>query len=313
MTHHFEIQLSFPNQSFPDKLQLFALKYVRNALRSTKFRGLGFYCKLLARLTSSQGPLIDVNLPHGGKFTMPLYDTTWQSYLYRDRIYEEEIDFFISNLDETAFDWVDCGANFGYWCCWLAGNSGTGAKRIIAIEPSPTCLTILRHNVANVAPRVDLVEKALHSSSGKMISFFATSVHVASQVFGDEADSPIYPGNVVTVETVSLDRIFDEFDLGPRPVIVKLDVEGQEANAIKNFGRFSDADILFIYEDHGKDPSCESSVAMLQKGYEIFALTDFGQKKLSGVDDVRALKTQKVKGYNFAATSSTFWLSHLAG
>ena len=304
-----KLRLVDDHPSLGGRLQLLALKTVRGMLMPFAFRGLGAYCRLAHRIFGDQGVMVALNLPGGGVFNMPIYDLSWQSYLYRNRTYEPEIEAFVSRHIEGQFDWLDCGANFGYWSVWLAGRRGTDLGRIIAIEPSPHCLPVLRRNVAHNTPAIDLVEKAIHRQAGLSLAFVVKEAHVASHLL-DQAEGDA-EGTVETVQTTTLDELATQFGLGNRPIIVKLDVEGQEINAISGASRLAKSDVIYLYEDHGKDLECETSAFLLGQGYSVFALEDQGQTKLTSVEAVRALKVSATKGYNFAATQSRYWLGLL--
>ena len=299
-----------PGASMGDRLHMGALGLARAALAPFRHRGLGVYCRTAGRLFGARAPVIEVRLPGGGRFAMPLYDLSWQSYLYRNRPYEPEIAAFVDGLGDLAFDWLDCGANFGYWSARLAGRAATGIPgRIVAVEPSPACLPVLRRTAALNAPHVDLVEKALHRTADGTVDFLVSDVHVASHAL--EAGEAPGEGRVVSVPTVSLDALAAEFGLGARPVVVKLDVEGQEANAIAGAGRLADMDTVYLYEDHGKDPDCQASAWLAEQGFSLFALDPDGTRPMPDIPAVAAFKTRPTRGYNFAATRSGFWLGHL--
>lgn len=300
-----------PDQSsLGARMHFAALGLARAALSPFGHRGLGVLCRQAGRLFGASAPMIGVELSTGGRFAMPIYDLSWQSYLYRGRPYEPEIETILHRLADVELDWLDCGANFGYWSAWLAGQRARMAGRIVAVEPSPSCLPVLRHTVALNGDRINLVEKAMHSTAGQTIPFVISRFHVASHVLeeGEEAD-----GEVVHVPTVSLDALAEEFGLGGRPVIVKLDVEGQETNTIDGAGRLADADVLYLYEDHGKDRESQTSAHLLERGFSLFALDDDGQRPMSRVEEINAFKVRPQKGYNFGATTSAFWRDFLGG
>ena len=113
--------------------------------------------------------------------------------------------------------------------------------RVIAVEPSPACLTELRARFAN-AESVQLVPAAIGSASG------VTQLHISQLTPSVSTTSPQWlrrvretPGfswvrwdEQVSVPVLSMDQLIDDY--GP-PDFVKLDVEGAELQALNGLSR----------------------------------------------------------------------------
>lgn len=121
---------------------------------------------------------------------------------------------------------IDGGANIGLFTLMAAARVGSGG-RVVACEPSPTTMALLRENVAfNGYGWVDLREVALAERPGRlhMRVFGAGSGHSS---FAPEDTSS---GSEVEVEVATLDDVAG--DLLERTSLVKLDVEGAELLAL---------------------------------------------------------------------------------
>jgi FkbM family methyltransferase len=109
----------------------------------------------------------------------------------------------------------DVGAHYGYYsllASQLAGPSG----RVIAFEPSPRNLSVLRRHIQlNHADNVTVLETAV-------------SDHEGEARFDDRAGSGVghlSPTGPITVRLTTLDALGERF---PAPDVVTIDVEGAE-------------------------------------------------------------------------------------
>jgi len=109
----------------------------------------------------------------------------------------------------------DVGAHYGYYsllASHLAGPDG----RVIALEPSPRNLNVLRAHIRlNRIAHITVLESAL-------------SDHAGEAKFDDRAGSGVghlSPEGPLTVRLTTLDILAKEF---PAPNVIKIDVEGAE-------------------------------------------------------------------------------------
>lgn len=123
-----------------------------------------------------------------------------------------EYDFLDINDDDIV---IDAGANIGDFTLKAARD----AELVIAIEPNPDTLELLKFNTKN-HKNVVIVEKALGSRPGKGI------------VSGNGVTASIQPadGGELIIET--LDHIIS--DLQVRPTLMKMDIEGAEKFVLPN-------------------------------------------------------------------------------
>ncbi len=93
------------------------------------------------------------------------------------------------------------------------------------------------------------------------------------------------------------------FPSGSYPLLLKIDVEGSEIEAIRGARRMADEGALIIFEDHGKDPEHRVSQFVLAlDGVEVWSLgPERRPTSITTVEQVAAVKTDPRNGYNFFA------------
>jgi FkbM family methyltransferase len=126
---------------------------------------------------------------------------------------------------------IDAGANIGLFTVLAAGHVGPEG-RVIACEPSPTTMELLRQNVGqNDFAWVELREVALAEAPGRL------QMHVFTPGSGYSSFAPADTGvsRPVEVLVTTLDDVAG--DLLDRTRIVKLDIEGAELRALQGASR----------------------------------------------------------------------------
>jgi FkbM family methyltransferase len=130
---------------------------------------------------------------------------------------------------------LDVGANCGWLSIRAARRVGRGG-RVIAFEPSPILVDILRyHAKVNRLPQIIVVPKAV-SDSDNEAPFFLLNGGFSfrnSLTIGRDDVPFVRPEDKlrITVPTVTLDRYCAQHDL--RPALVKIDVEGAELEVLE--------------------------------------------------------------------------------
>jgi FkbM family methyltransferase len=117
---------------------------------------------------------------------------------------------------------IDCGAEIGIFSMSLFARTGM-ITRVIAIEPNASCMEALAANIASLPVPAEVVAGAVGREPGWGTLCTAEE---------DTMEYACYMEAAVTGKT----RVFtiDELGLsGDEPVVVKLDVEGWEGEAIK--------------------------------------------------------------------------------
>ena len=195
----------------------------------------------------------------------------------------------------VPFVFIDGGANLGFWSV-LASSELLGKHAAIAIEPAPDTFLILEQNCKQNSDRYQLVNKALHEDSSGYLFFDMESEHASRRVL--KSESSVH--KVIKVPSVHINELC--VDLGERPLLIKLDVEGQEISALKGAKNIlMSRDVAVLYEDHGSDRSSRVT-AWLRDNYPDYKIF-FIHKNRPAVEvrDVRELTLRKVRksvGYN---------------
>jgi len=128
---------------------------------------------------------------------------------------------------------IDAGAHVGYFTCLMA-NAGAS---VIACEPNPEVLVLLRENAEAFNGRIMVINEALTDQEGR------SALHLSSE-FDDGLSSLCWPqsGPTISVRTTRLD---DLVEAGTKIRLLKLDVEGSELAALRGLGKLL-ADVEYI-------------------------------------------------------------------
>jgi FkbM family methyltransferase len=242
-----------------------------------------------------------IDLGDGVTLSYPLDDFYWSRVADNIRDYEPEIWFVLDRFMNPETLFLDCGANIGLWSCYAALKAGHG-RRVIAVEPgfkvSPHLLENCRRNHLNFTVR----KNAIWSRSGESGVFFAYEGHASSSLVEDRAKKLL---GRVEVETVTIDDAIEpvlKTAPGISDIIVKVDVEGVECEAIAGAARtLARGNCLLIYEDHGSEPASPVTELCLGKDLNIYFYADGAVRRIGNTDEARAVKMDRRRGYNFFA------------
>lgn len=147
----------------------------------------------------------------------------------------------ILRLDTTA---IDIGAHTGHYTLLAARHVGSAGK-VLAVEPDPTNLVDLCHNVgANGFRQVQILSAAVSSEQGT-VPLYLDGSH------GGDNRLRLYPGesrNSLLVNCVTLDQLVEL--AGPRVEFVKIDVQGNEIAVLEGGKQFLEEqkDLLMLVE-----------------------------------------------------------------
>jgi FkbM family methyltransferase len=165
----------------------------------------------------------------------------------------------------TAYD---VGAHIGFITLALARAVGE-AGRVVAFEPLPANLERLRANLElnGLSGRVEVVEAAVGESAGRRQFQVHTSVSM-----GRLAAAGAQAGTGSEVEVLALDAYAE--DQAAAPDLIKMDIEGGEAGALRGMHRLLRRSrpilLLELHEGQAAGPLLE---VLRQAGYEIRRLT----------------------------------------
>lgn len=270
----------------------------RGLYKACRFVGSAAWAGLTAKI--SLGPDAQVSFPAS--------DPYWNCMLLRSYEHEPEMARFLRLLTGVDYGFVDCGANIGYWSVFVASGAG-GGKPALAIEASAPTFALLAANIAPHADRVTGFHRAILDRSGVEVQLNAEA-HEARGIAGlGQA-----PGGERVV-SIAIDDLLEQQGWTARRLVVKLDVEGVEREALAGMERALRDDALVIYEDHGSDADHGLTQHILEeRGLAVQLLLDERIVPISKAGELDVHKRDRTKGYNLLAMGrSSQWPGLIAG
>ncbi|MBI2061760.1 MAG: FkbM family methyltransferase [Nitrospirae bacterium] len=187
-------------------------------VRILKRRGRSVLLRLLAR-----DSLI---LTRVGEVPLYVYADTADFDAYHSKPYEPFTAQLFTESVRRGARVVDVGAQFGYFSVLAARKTGAEG-RVLAFEPVPTNLTVLRRNIDlhECGGIVTIVPKAVGEESGTASILLSEGSHS----HGLYPHPDIRTKGELKVECVALDD-----EIGSEKVdVIKMDIEGHEPYALK--------------------------------------------------------------------------------
>ena len=296
------------NATTVERVGLLAMSAAARVLARYDGLGMSYVAKTLSAVFPSNRSVcleIDEDLT----FCFPYGDGYWSILLKPGHIYEEEVEDFLLAMRDVDYVFIDCGANFGYWSGKVSSKR-FGNRPAVAIELDPVNFGHLQSNAVLNGDRFRCLNLAVFDKDGETLSFYGRKHEARTVEQGEGTGKPLGEVRSATLDTIATEAGFDEHNT----IVLKLDVEGVEINALKGAQSLLEKDVLVIYEDHGNDPSHTVSRYLAENcGMRLFAHDDKQFFELDTVADLSRLKTNRRKGYDFFATQSHFWLDRLAG
>ncbi|WP_417668963.1 FkbM family methyltransferase [Roseibium sp.] len=239
-------------------------------------------------------------------FRFPYGDGYWGLLLEQGRHYEPEVEALLMECRDIDYAFIDCGANFGYWSVQVS-SSAFGSHKAVAIELDADNFRVLQENAEANGGRFDCLNRAVSSVSGETVEIYGGK-HEARSIVAQDGES-----GRGSVETVTIDELVANGHVSKAgPVILKLDVEGVEVEALKGAQALLQRDLLVVYEEHGSDATHSVSRHLLEDlGMRIFGHDTNGFFELGSIDKLDAIKTNPRWGYDFFATRTDVWLERL--
>jgi FkbM family methyltransferase len=177
--------------------------------------------------------LKQVSIPdrHGNRILCPSLREPIAAALFSDGTYEPAtIDIVVSHLPRGG-TFVDVGANIGTIALAIAALRPDA--RIICVEAAPPVASILRRNIElNRRANVTVVEALVGAEELASVPFY----QAPESSFGMGSLGPQFHAAPTYIAQRRLDEILDS--LGCDAIdVVKLDIEGAEAGALKGMSR----------------------------------------------------------------------------
>lgn len=287
----------------PSKLLIGLTKAV-GSIGSPAFNKL--HCKLVEVMCAALGEdaKITLQLSDRSKMQFASSDRFWMRMFLPRFEHEASIRRLLELLKDVDYAFIDGGANIGYWSILASENPHNA---VIAVEPVPMTFEMLTDNCRINEDRFVCVRNAIGNVDGaeaQMVIENGGKRHLGARVVEGEAKLN-NTQKMERVETISLDTVYREHGKAHENVVLKLDIEGQETEALGAAGEVMRRQPLIIYEDHGKEPDSENSrFVMQQLGQKVFYMDAGGQlRRIVSLDDVKQLKTDKTYGYDFFAVT----------
>lgn len=173
---------------------------------------------------------------------------------------------FVMHLLRAGDLFVDVGANIGSYTVLASGACGA---KTVAIEPDPITVKHLERNIAenNLENFVMIRQMAVGNSSGS-VAF----------TYGKDTTNQVAKPDELNVQSVPISRL-DEILHGLKPTLIKLDIEGYEAEALRGAKRTLENNSLIALLVETVDEETLSTIkrhGFVQRGYDPAArkLTD---------------------------------------
>jgi FkbM family methyltransferase len=154
------------------------------------------------------------------------------SHLYFYGTYEEGTTALVERIARPGWTVLDVGANAGYYAL-LALDAGGPESAVHAFEPNPTVAPLLERTAALAEGRVTVARKACGAGPGRLALYLGAdprNLGLATLSTGAAKGA-----KHVGVEVTSVDDYCDE--LGIRPDLIKIDVEGFEDRVVAGMQR----------------------------------------------------------------------------
>jgi FkbM family methyltransferase len=184
--------------------------------------------------------------------------------------YEPDLAAEIRHLARAGGVVYDLGANVGYTALLLAQAVGAEG-RVIAFEPLPSNVGRLKQAVSlnRLESTIEIVEAAAGEADGPG----EFRIHASGSMGRLEEGAP-EPGGVdkILVDVIRLDS-FVYGQHRPAPTLIKVDLEGGEAAAIRGMVRvLNEARPVMLIELHGAAATTEVFAELQRAGYQAWTL-----------------------------------------
>ena len=169
----------------------------------------------------NQSRIINVPFSFGGhKLQFDCFTGDFQTRVLSDgQIWERHImEFTLANVTPNR-PFFDIGANIGFHSV-MCQKYSKEKPTVVSVEPHPTIIQVLKKNRSQNNCDFHIVEAACWDSSGY--------VEMNLELGSDTGDTFVTAGDV-KVSTVLIDDLADRFG---HPRIIKMDIQGFEADAI---------------------------------------------------------------------------------
>lgn len=280
------------------KIQVFLIRLFSVFFAPVRFKGFWHINKFLSKLMPDDARCV-VRLNNDSVMMIYLNDPYWTQIIAPAYYYEADFNHILNRIMPIDYFFIDCGANFGYWSI-LQSSVHFKQRAVLAVEAASWTYSTLVENCKINQNRFSCLQLGISQHSDTTVRIYKDSPHFAASISLDETLSSEYE----EVKTISLDDLIARYCPSRyQHFVVKLDVEGQEINAVKGAKKLMEKDILFYYEDHGSDrKSLVTDFIIKETGLLVFFCDRKGNiQQIKNTGQATVLKKNKKLGYNFIA------------
>jgi len=290
-----------------ERIGLELMRLSSKILAPLEFTGFSWSARIVRTLFPSKRP-VRLILGEDSAFEYPYGDGYWGVLLYNKKPYAPEVEPYLKAMADIPYAFIDCGSNYGYMSV-LVSSPEYGSKPAIAIEADQTNYNWTARNAEINGDRYEHRHNAIFSKSGEIVSLGGAK-HESRSIVGD-----IDASMSEEVETLALDDLTGWLNLqDEKQVVLKLDVEGVEIDALKGAKKLLKRGCLIIYEEHGADMTHEVSRYLMDElGMRLFLGDEdrMNMREITSYSELDAIKTNPRRGYDLFASSDDFWVERL--
>ncbi len=204
------------------------------------------------------------------KMFLPTTDIGFSSHVMLDGFWEIWLTLLFARTVKPGMTVIDVGANFGYYSVLMGAAIGpTG--RLIAVEPMPATMALLRRTVAinGLSGWTTLVEAALTVPGLDHVDMYATPDEPKNAAITHAATE-----STTRVKATCLDALTHKLD---DLHIIKLDAEGAEAGIFEGMQdtlRRLDPDLIIEFNAL-RYPDAPDFLARLRASFRTMSALDF--------------------------------------
>jgi FkbM family methyltransferase len=201
----------------------------------------------------------------GMLFVLP---SGWEAHYTRGE-YEPEVTAALSRLVSPGDTCVDAGAHYGYFTLVLARLSGPEG-RVFSFEAQADNARILRENVRanDLGSRVTVEQAAVAPAQGTVELHAVASGSSAEWTLSEDfAHRPARPGGSERAESVTAVRLDSYLAKEPRVDLIKMDIEGAEAEVVPSLSEFLERRRPTILLEFHREVGWPAIEGLLSSGY----------------------------------------------
>jgi FkbM family methyltransferase len=221
------------------------------------------------------------------KGTMFVLPSGWEAH-YTRGVYEPDVTAALSRLVSPGDTCVDAGAHYGYFTLLLARLCGPEG-RVYSFEAQVDNARILRENVRanDLLSRVTVEQAAVSARDGSVELHAVASGSSAEWTLSEPfAQRPARPGASGRADRVPAVRLDERLASEPRVDLIKMDIEGAEAEVLPALGGFLERRRPVILLEFHREVGWPAIEALYECGYELEGLDGAALDRLRNSDEV---------------------------